>query len=413
VREERPLGVWTAVFLGVNAIVGSGIYLFPGPLADRFGPLSLVVFATTALVCAPIALAYAELARDHDRSGGTYRYVAAELGPFAGALLGWVSWISAVVSWSAVANAIPRYLGEFVRALAPGRGGKIATATLVVGLTAVNFRGVRMGAWVSNSLTIGKVLPLLFLSVAGLAAWVAHPAALHPFAPHGAVGLGGAIFHVLFAYQGFEVVGVPAGEMKDARHAVPRGVLGSLAFSAVLYCAVQLAYLAAGAPGGDAPLARAASVIGGSAGATLLGLGGLVSIAGFNAGSAVGSPRYLSALAEDGHLPAALAARHARFGTPAHAILWTGIATFVCALFLDFERLVDIANVSVTVQYAAVSVALLVARRTLKWWTIAVGAIGLCVWLLWQAPRRDLAGFAISVVVGAIALAIVRARKRR
>lgn len=410
--SDRPLGVWTAVFLGLNAIVGSGIYLFPGTLARDLGPASVVAFGVTALVCLPIAFAYAELARDHDRSGGTYRYVVAAFGPYAGAVVGWISWISAVVSWAAVANGVPGYLGHFVPALGPGVGGKIAAAVLVVVLTALNWRGVRLGAWVSNGFTIGKLLPLALLAAAGATAWIGHGDRLVPFAPHGYGALPGAVFLVLFAYEGFEVVGIAAGEMKEARRSVPRGVLLSIGLSAVLYCTVQLGYLAAGSPRGDAPLASAARVLFGGLGATLLGIGGLVSIVGFTAGSAFGSPRYLFALAEDGHLPRSLSARHAVHGTPALSILWTGAATLLCTVGLGFERLVAIANVSVLLQYAATAVALVSVRRTPKWIAVGLGAGALCVLMMTQAEPADLAGLAVVFAIFAIGLAVLRRRAK-
>jgi len=409
VTAPRPLGAWTAVLLGTNAIVGSGVYLFPAPLAERLGALSSLAWVATALLCAPIALAYAQMARQTDRSGGAYRYAADCFGAYAGALLGWVSWVAAVVSWAAVANAVPAYLGHFVAPLGPGPGGKAAAGTLVAGLAVVNVLGVRLGAGVSNALTIGKVVPLLVLAAAALAAPLAPSGQPAPPSLPGDASFGAAVLMILFAYQGFEVVGIPAGEIREPRRAVARGVLGSVAFAAVLYVLVQVAYLGAGAPAGDAPLAEAARVHYGAAGATLLGLGGLVSIVGFNAGTAVGSPRYLSALAEDGWMPRGLAAAHPRFGTPAGAVLCTGAVTLAVALLLDFERLVDIANVAVLVQYAATSSALVVARRGHPAWTaVGVLAVAASLVLLVQAKASELVTFALSVILGAAVLAVLR-----
>ncbi len=411
VDRARPLGVWTAVLLGTNAIVGSGVYLFPAPLAERLGPLSLVAWTTTAILCAPIAFAYAEMARGTDRSGGTYRYAADAFGPYPGAVLGWVSWISAVVSWAAVANAVPRYLGEFVPALGPAASGKAATGALVALLTVLNILGVRLGAGVSNALTIGKLLPLALLAAAGIAAPFVHADRLAPFAPHGARPLAQATFLVLFAYQGFEVVGIPAGEIRDARRAVARGVLGSMGLAALLYLAVQLGYLAAGSPGGDAPLANAARALYGGWGATALAFGGLVSIVGFNAGTALGSPRYVSSLAQDGWLPRRFAEPDRRFGTPSLAVGVTGGATLVCALFLDFDRLVELANIAVLAQYAATSVALVVLRRASRTWVV-VGVLATlaCLAMITQAKASEFLSFAIAAAIGAAVLPLLRRR---
>lgn len=406
-EARRTLGAFTAAALGVNAIVGSGVYLFPGTLAERLGLVAMLPWILTAVLCAPIALAYAELARDHDRSGGTYRYAAAAFGAWPGALLGWVSWVSVVVSWGAVANAAPNYLGELLPALGPGTGGKIAAAVMIAALTAINWRGVRMGAGVSNAFTVGKLVPLTLLA-AGALVPLFREASPAPARPGAGGSVPDAVFLVLFAYQGFEVVGITAGEMRDPKKDVRNGVLWSMGLATLLYCLVQQGYLAAGSPGGDAPLANAARSLWGGWAGWLLGVGGLVSIVGFNAGTAVGSPRYLSALAEDGFLPRKLAEPHPRFGTPALAIWITGGTTLVCAVFMDFEALVALANVSVLVQYLATSAALVVVRRSSVWRAVGLAACAACVAMLTRAKREEFVGFGAAMLVGTIVLPLLR-----
>jgi amino acid transporter len=162
----------------------------------------------------------------------------------------------------------------------------------------------------------------------------------------------------MFAYQGFEVVGAPAGEVRDPKRAIPRGVIGSVLLAALLYVLVQIVFVGAGGSNTAAPLPDAAGRFMGPSGAWLLSLGGLVSMLGFNAGTALCTPRYVQALAEERLVPPALARPHRRFDTPALAIGTSALITAGLTLILDFEKLVDLAVLAVLGQYLATSAAL-------------------------------------------------------
>ena len=84
---------------------------------------------------------------------------------------------------------------------------------------------------------------------------------------------------------------------------------------------------------------------------------------GYVAGSALGGPRYLVALAEEGHLPKGLAAIHPRFGTPSASILWSTGVALLAALLLDFNGLVDFSNVVIGAQFLSTCAVVLARRR--------------------------------------------------
>src|SRR5262249_42878567 len=155
---------------------------------------------------------------------------------------------------------------------------------------AINYRGVKYGAWTSNALTIAKLVPLLLLVAAGLPHM--SRANLMPLAPHGLKPLGAACFMTYFSYSGFEVVPVPAGELRDAKRAVPLAVLVSLGVSAVVYMLVQLVAVGVepNLAGSSRPLADAAVRVIGPSGALLIVAGSLISTMGFSAGCALSGP---------------------------------------------------------------------------------------------------------------------------
>ena len=169
----------------------------------------------------------------------------------------------------------------------------------------------------------------------------------------GAAGIGQGIYLALFPLQGFEVTPVAAGETQNPKRNVPWGTMGALLLSALLFVVVQ-AVLVGGYPGIGAesgqPLVDAAKYFGPTIGLIVV-IGSLVSVGGFTAGSALGSPRYAQAIAAHGLMPRSLANINERWGTPHVAIAWTTIITAILAFFFDYRRLVGMSNITVVIQY--------------------------------------------------------------
>ena len=222
--------------LGVNAIVGSGIYAFPGLLAEQLGPISFLAFGLCGLLSAVIALCFAEAAGMFERSGGPYLYAQAALGRHLGYLVGWTCWVAAVMSWAAVACAIAPYLGHLWAPLGSASGSVVSAVGITVALGVINYLGVKPGAYTMDLLTVAKLLPLLVLVTAGFVLGEAPQGSL---APHGFGPLPSAAFTAFFAFQGFEVVAVPAGETARPRRNIPIAVLGSLLGATLLYMVIQ------------------------------------------------------------------------------------------------------------------------------------------------------------------------------
>jgi amino acid transporter len=422
--ERRPLTRLDLTAIGVNAIVGSSIFLFPGKLAALLGPASIAAFAATGLALAPVALCFAEASSTRDRPGGPALYAQESFGPLAGFSIGWLCWITELISWAAVASGLAVYASPFWPSLAgPAAGHAIAAVSIAV-MAGVNLRGAKPGARVSTALTAAKLLPLLALALAGLPLLFRSSfAALTPFAPHGWGALPRACFLAYFAFQGFEVVPVPAGEAREPGRDAPFAVLVSLALAAVLYALVQAAALASvpGLAGSQRPLADAGLALFGPLGERLVAAGALVSMLGFTAGCALGGPRYLVALGEEGHLPGVFARGGARTGAPWAAILVTGSGALVLSLLLDFERLVDFGNVVIGAQYLATCASVLADRRRGRpaafrapgGPVIPLLGVAATFWLGAQGGRGQLAAAGVCLAAGFAVRAAARTLDKR
>jgi amino acid transporter len=202
--------------------------------------------------------------------------------------------------------------------------------------------------------------------------------------------------------------------------------MGALLFSALLFIVVQAALVASYphlAKTTDQPLADAALYLGPTVGLVVL-VGSAVSIGGFTAGSALGSPRYAEAIASHGLLPRRLASIHPRWLTPHVAIVVTTAFTAVLAFFFDYRQLVGMSNVTVIVQYLAACLAVPVLRRKLgmpsgpRAWRIPGGAVIPLLGAagsvaLFAATERTEYLFAIATMAVGVIVAWATARAQR
>ncbi len=432
-RAAHRLSLADCLALGVNGIVGSGIFLLPGRLAEVAGLSSIIAFLVCGALCGVIALCFAEAAGLFDRSGGPYVYARAAFGEPLGFAVGWMALASAVLGMSAVARGLAQAASAFAPALSEPALQGAAAAAFVLGLGALNAAGLRAGAGASNLFSVAKLVPLVLFIALGLphvsgallfgggAYAVGSAPALPSFS-----GLASAVFIAVFALSGFEVIPVPPGETADARRTVPISVLASLFGAVALYTLVQLVAVGTdpALAGSATPLADAARIFAGPVGAAAIGVGAVVSMGGYVAGSAIVVPRYFVALAEDRLLPAALASRSRRTDAPVVAIALTSLLGAGLCAFLDFNRLVDVTTVALFCQYVPTCLAVLVLRQRrpagppgwrLPWGPaipLVATAASIALVIVARPGRAELTTAALYLAAGAIVYGAIRVSRR-
>jgi amino acid transporter len=409
--------------IGVNATVGSGVFALPDDMQRAMGGYSPLAYLLCALLLLPVTLCFVELSSRIDETGGSYLYALRAFGPRVGFVTGWFCLIANLVSWAANATLFVELLGFH------GPVGRAIAALLVVFLGAVNYYGIKPGAWLIVLMTAGKLAAIAcFL---GVAAGALDLSRLGGRLPQGFWGVGSGVYLALFPLQGFETTPIAAGETANSRQTVPLATLGTLLFSTLLFMIVQAAlvcsYPALATPSGH-PLVDAARSLGVRLGAIVLA-GSILATGGFSAGCALGSPRYAEAMGQHEMLPAWLAERHPRRDTPHRAILVITGITAVLALFFDYRRLVGMSNITVVTQYVMTCLAVPYIRRQAsqgqgqgkdegqaKAWVIpggalipVVGALGSLV-LLSGADRTEALFAAVTLLAG---VGVMLWRRRR
>ncbi|HSC26853.1 MAG TPA: APC family permease [Vicinamibacterales bacterium] len=360
---RRELGRWDLTAIGVNQVIGSGIFALPAALAASAGGWSPFLVAAIGLASLLIALCFAEVGSRFEATGGSYIYTRAAFGRFLAFEVGWMLWFTRAASWASVLNVLADSLAFYWPAFAAGVGRALAITLVVAIFSAINIRGIRLSALVVNGFTIGKLLPLAAFIVVGL--FFLDPVRLRP---EGAVPMrdlmAGSLL-LIFAFGGYETVPVPAGEARDPRRAVPFALIMTLVIVTIVMVLVQVVALGTLAELTETrtPLADAAGGFMGPAGAFLLTLGAVISTSGNSMGQALSGPRSLFALAEQHDIPRFFGYIHPRYRTPSTAVLVTSGVSLVLALSGTFVALAAASAVSRLLVYVATAASVLRLRQ--------------------------------------------------
>ena len=363
----RKLGLLDAIVIVVGTVIGSGIFLVPGAVARSLpsAGLILMVWTVTGVLTFCGALAYAELGAMIPDTGGQYVYLREAYGPLVGFLSGWASFL--VIQSGGIATlaaGFSIYLSYFMK-LNP-IGAKVASVLLIVVLTAVNYRGVRLGAGVQRVFTFLKLAGLAIVVVSAFLGPRHAPVATPP-AAFSAGSFGIAMIACLWAYEGWNCISFVAGEVKrPERNLLLALALGTAGLIGV-YLTANIAYLRVlsvpAIQAADRVAATAAETTLGPIGGTLVALTILISIIGAANGATLTYARIYFAQAHDGLFFQAVGNIHPRFETPYVAIAIQGVWVSILALSGSYEILFSYVIFAAWIFYGMAVLGVLVLRR--------------------------------------------------
>jgi APA family basic amino acid/polyamine antiporter len=372
-RLKRELSFVDATLLVVSSVIGVGIFLTPGTIAEILPSPGLILTAWIvggALSLAG-ALANAELGAMYPHAGGDYVYLREAYHPAAGFLVGWLSFF--VIYAGTVATLAVGFAEGLAHFVPLERGAQVTVAVLLTaGASAINYVGVRAGARVNNVTAAIKVIALVGLAVVGPLLGGGSVAHLRPLVPAldsvplAAFGL--ALSPVLFSYLGWNASVYVASEIRDPARSLPRSLFVGLGLCTAIYLVVNVAYLYAlpvDQLRGSARVGEAAAqVFFGSAGASIAAVLILASIAScLNATILVG-PRIAYAMALDGLFFPGVEGVHARHQTPHVAIGVQGLTAVALIVVLQrFPSVLDYTTFAIVLATIADTTALYALRR--------------------------------------------------
>ncbi len=374
----RDLGFIEAYTLGLGTMIGAGIFVLPGIVADAAGPASMISFLIGGVIALLAALSLSELATGMPKAGGSYYYVNHALGSFFGTIVGWGMWAGLMFATAFYMLGFGQYLlGLPSEAFSVILAGLAMTSLLV----AVNYRGTKETGSLQNVIVVMLVGLIFLFIVVGL--FAIDPDLLEPFAPEGAPAIGATAGTVFVAFIGFEVIATSAEEIKNPGRNLPLSMIAAVVTPTILYVLVMLvstgtlpvseladsevpvADVAADATGqfGELVLAGYGQQFA-TAGSIVMIVGAILATISSANASILSAARVNFAMGRDKILTNWLNAIHEEYRTPYRAILATGaVILALVASPLPIATLADVASFTFLITYALVHVAVIVLRR--------------------------------------------------
>ena len=371
-KPRRQLGLFDATMIVMGGIVGAGIFANPSEVAHRvhtpFLILGVWVLGGAFAMCG--AFIWAELAtRLPAAEGGQYVYLREAYHPAVAFVYGWGLLL---VTQTGGMAAVAVIFSSYFRALTGTDWNESVIATVVLlGLTGINCFGARAGSNVQSVFMLLRIAAIAGLVLFGFAlggsSTKSEPLLAPPFSLGVLASIGSAMVPIAFAYGGWQTSTFVAGEMRDARRDLSRGLLMGVAGVVILYLAVNFVCLRVLGPAGlDATTTPASDVMRaalGSRGAQWIAAGIAISTLGFLSQSMLTGPRVYYAMARDGLFFASVGKLSQRSRAPVVAIVLQGLAAIAIACsgtygqILNFEVTVDF------IFFAMTAASLLILRR--------------------------------------------------
>ncbi len=384
---KRCLSAWDLAFLGIGAIIGTGIFVLTGvAAATQSGPAVILSFVLAGLACAFAALSYAELSSSVGGCGSAYGYSYVAFGEILAFIIGWDLLLEYSLSVATVANGWSGYFNNALTAIgiplpemltkAPKLGGLInlpATAIILI-LMLLLIMGVRQSARINNAMVFVKLLTItIFIAIA---VFNVNPDNWHPFMPFGwfqslpdgkTSGILAGASIVFFAYVGFDAVSTAAEEAKDPQRDLPFGIVTSLAFCTFIY--ILVSGLLTGVVNYtdlnvSSPVAHALNLLGYNWASALISTGVIAGLTTVMLVLYYGLTRIIFAMSRDGLLSPFFSEVNPKTQTPVRVIVLCGIIMAAIAGFIPLGDLAELVNIGTLAAFVLVCLGVIVLRIT-------------------------------------------------
>lgn len=434
---RRALGLPAAIAIVVGTTIGSGIFLVPKDMIAHTGTPGMVfaVWVFGGILSLFGALTYAEMAAMLPGAGGEYVYLSEAYGPFFGFVFGWTQmWVAKSASIATLATGFYLYLANFWPELnqvaasipapiGPGGGpleiryGQLLAMALILALAALNYVGVQVGGNVQVAVTVIKVALIAAIVLIGLGSGrgaISNFGTSMP-AVGGFAGFFAALVAALWAYDGWNNVGMVASEIKNPARNLPLSLIGGMLLIILVYLAANAAYFyvlpASAVASSDRVAAEMMRRILGAPGAGAVSVAAMISIFAALNGSILTGSRVPYAMARDGLFFKSVAFVHPQYRTPGVSIFAVSVWGAVLLLSGQYDNLYRLVIFSSWILYALAAAAVIVLRkkrpdllrpyRVLGYPIVPILFVGVAILLLGttliESPRESILGLFLIV----------------
>lgn len=383
---KQVLGVRDFLALGVGTIISTSIFTLPGQVAADFaGPGVVFSYLIAAFVAGFVAFAYAEMSTVMPFAGSAYSWISVLFGEGFGWIAGWALLAEYIIAVAFVGSG---FSANFQELLSPfgltlphaiahpfgTNGGVVDLVSLlvIVGSAFIVFRGASDAGRISQVLVVLKVIAIFVFIIVGLTA--INPENYHPFIPAhkagttfgGASGIVSGVSMIFLAYIGFDSIAANSAEAKDPQKTMPRGILGSLVISVVLFAAVTLVLVGmhkySEYSGNAAPVGWALEKSGHPIISQVVTFVALAGMAIALIGMLLAGSRLVYSFGRDGLLPKSLGKMNER-QLPANGLIAITIIAVAIGAFFPFGFLAQLISAGTLIAFMFVSLGIYTLRR--------------------------------------------------
>lgn len=398
----RAFGLFTATLFVMGSIIGSGVFKKVAPMSAELGSSGLILaaWAAAGLITLLGALTNAEVAGLIAEPGGQFVYFRHMYGK---AFAFFYGWSTLAVIQSATAAGVAYVFAESLNMLVPlprlparwealdvfgvfrpfdNSGVKAVTIGLLVLLTLINYRGVKLGGLVLKMFSSTVIVCIVLIAI--MCFWLGDGLPLSDFrflpAENDAnTSFFGAFFAAMmsafWAYEGWNTVSFLGGEIQNPKRNIPLALTFGTLGVILVYLIINAAYLYAQPPAffqeihaGENRIAAVevvSNLIGPTSGLLIVVLI-LFSTFSCTNTTFMGAPRVYYAMAHSGVFPRIFGAVHPRFHTPHMAVLIQGFWSSVLVLSGSFDQLTDMLVFAAFIFYGMGAFGVFVLRQKMK-----------------------------------------------
>lgn len=332
-KNEKGLSAWQLTMMALGSVIGGSFFLGSAVAIKAAGPAIIISYILGGILIYFILFALSEMTVANPDSGSFYTFTGQVFGPGAGFVIGWVYWTGMILAMSSEATAASILIREWY----PATSISFLGSSIIIVVTLLNLLGADKLSKLESSLSIIKIFAIVafillsLLLVVGLiggrGAIGSGELAREPFMPGGIRSIAGSMLIVIFAYAGFEIIGLAASEASNPNKTIPRAIAYTVISLVGLYILSALALLPL-IP--TAELTEKVSPM--VAGLSRLGMGWAGSIINFILVTAIlstmmasmfGLGRMMRSVADDGHAPRWLKDKK---DVPYRGIIFSGFA---------------------------------------------------------------------------------------
>ncbi|WP_125587897.1 amino acid permease [Companilactobacillus jidongensis] len=437
---KRTLHTWDLTFLGIGAIIGTGIFVLTGKGALTTGPSLAVSFLIAAICCGFAGLCYAEFASMAPVAGSAYTYSYISFGEIIAFIIGWDLILeyalgAATVSagWSGYFVNLMDNLGIHIPKILTAAAGTTPGVTtyfnlpaflIILLITYILAKGINTTKRVNDTMVIIKLAVIILFIV--FTVWYIKPQNWKPFTPYGwysfhngtAAGVIPAASIVFFSFIGFDAVSSSAEETVNPSKTLPRGIMFSLGISTVLYIAMTLIMTGvvkytAFAKFLDAPILAVLKATDQTWLSIIVSIGAILGMTTVILVQLYGQSRITYSMSRDGLFPKFFGDVDLQHQTPYKGTWFFGIITAITAGFINLNILSELVNIGTLTAFILVSAGVLWMRHKhpeIRRGFRAPGvpftpiiAIAFCLLLVaglnWETWLRFVVWFAIGLVI--------------